>query len=47
MEGTAVSASQQKGYKEQGRDFLFKEVERKGLESEEKSRSTNLSHRMP
>lgn len=29
-----------------GRDFLFKGVERKGLESEEKSRSTNLSYRM-
>lgn len=25
-----------------GRDFLFKGIERKGLESEEKSRSTNL-----
>lgn len=30
-----------------GRVFLFKGVERKGLESEEKSRSTNLSYRVP
>lgn len=33
--------------KRKSRDLLFKGVERKGLEREEKSRSTNLSYMVP
>lgn len=51
MEETAIPGSQQKGYQEEeevkGRELLFKGVERKDLENEEKSRSANPSCRAP